>query len=116
MTEITPHNDYAAWLSELKHRIQSAQQRAALSVNRELVVLYWHIGLDILQRQQAQQGLAVLTQGGKAIARAKIFNLQTIAFQIGLTVFMLSFMGLTLGQIAARARYDVWRPGAIGVA
>ena len=54
MSEITPHNDYAAWLSELKHRIQSAQQRATLSVNRELVVLYWHIGRDILQRQQAQ--------------------------------------------------------------
>ena len=54
MSEITPHNDYAAWLSELKHRIQSAQQHAAMSVNRELVVLYWHIGRDILQRQQAQ--------------------------------------------------------------
>ena len=32
MSEITPHTDYAAWLSELKHRMQSAQQRVALSV------------------------------------------------------------------------------------
>ncbi len=43
--------DYAAWLSELKTRIHSAQQRAALAVNRELVLLYWQIGQDILQRQ-----------------------------------------------------------------
>ncbi len=32
MSEITPHTDSAAWLSELKHRMQSAQQRVALSV------------------------------------------------------------------------------------
>jgi predicted nuclease of restriction endonuclease-like (RecB) superfamily len=46
---------YAAWLAELKARIHSAQQRAALAVNRELVLLYWQIGQDILARQ-AQQG------------------------------------------------------------
>ncbi len=46
---------YADWLSELKARIHAAQQRAALAVNRELVLLYWQIGGDILARQ-AQQG------------------------------------------------------------
>ncbi|MBF0192835.1 MAG: DUF1016 family protein [Magnetococcales bacterium] len=43
--------DYAPWLAELKGRIHSAQQRAALAVNRELVLLYWQIGRDILARQ-----------------------------------------------------------------
>jgi predicted nuclease of restriction endonuclease-like (RecB) superfamily len=43
--------DYAAWLAELKTRIHSAQQRASLAVNRELVLLYWQIGQDILGRQ-----------------------------------------------------------------
>ena len=43
--------DYRSWLTSLKHRIQSAQQRAALAVNRELVLLYWQIGRDILARQ-----------------------------------------------------------------
>lgn len=43
--------DYADWLVELKTRIHSAQQRAALAVNRELVMLYWQIGRDILERQ-----------------------------------------------------------------
>jgi len=43
--------DYADWLVELKVRIHTAQQRAALAVNRELVLLYWQIGRDILDRQ-----------------------------------------------------------------
>ena len=32
---------YAALLASIKERIQSAQVRAALAVNRELVLLYW---------------------------------------------------------------------------
>ena len=45
---------YADWLADLKTRIHSAQQRATLAVNRELVLLYWQIGRDILARQAAQ--------------------------------------------------------------
>lgn len=45
---------YADWLTELKSRIYTAQQRATLAVNRELVLLYWQIGRDILARQTAQ--------------------------------------------------------------
>ena len=52
MPELTPlPADYATWLMELKTRIHSAQQRATLAVNRELVLLYWQIGRDILDRQ-----------------------------------------------------------------
>ncbi len=42
----TPHG-YVDWLTDLKTRIHSAPQRAALSVNHELVLLYWQIGRDI---------------------------------------------------------------------
>ncbi len=45
---------YPAFLTELKERIQTAQVRAALSVNRELVLLYWQIGRDILLRQDSE--------------------------------------------------------------
>lgn len=45
---------YADWLVDLKGRIHAAQQRATLAVNRELVLLYWQIGRDILERQAAQ--------------------------------------------------------------
>ncbi|MDD5279797.1 PDDEXK nuclease domain-containing protein [Acidithiobacillus sp.] len=49
-----PPAGYADWLAELKARIHRAQQRATLAVNRELVLLYWQIGQDILTRQAAQ--------------------------------------------------------------
>jgi len=47
---LLPHG-YDAFLKDLKERIRSAQTRAALAVNRELVLLYWGIGTDILTRQ-----------------------------------------------------------------
>jgi predicted nuclease of restriction endonuclease-like (RecB) superfamily len=59
----TPPEGYGDWLADLKGRIHNAQQRATLSVNRELVLLYWQIGNDILTRQ-AQQGW-----GAKVIER-----------------------------------------------
>ncbi|WP_341739966.1 PDDEXK nuclease domain-containing protein [Microcoleus sp. CAWBG640] len=46
--------DYHDFLRELKGRILQAKVRAILSVNRELVLLYWQIGRDILNRQQQQ--------------------------------------------------------------
>ncbi|QAU24807.1 DUF1016 domain-containing protein [Dyella sp. M7H15-1] len=46
-----PPAGYTVWLAELKTRIHNAQQRATLAVNRELVLLYWQIGRDILERQ-----------------------------------------------------------------
>lgn len=45
---------YTDWLAELKQRIHTAQQRASLRVNQELVSLYWQIGQDILTRQNEQ--------------------------------------------------------------
>ena len=45
-----PPAGYADWLADLKGRIHTAQQRATLAVNRELVLLYWQIGQDILAR------------------------------------------------------------------
>lgn len=55
-----PSPDYTAWLADLKTRVEQARQRALLSVNRELVTLYWQIGRDILQRQQQGWGARVI--------------------------------------------------------
>jgi predicted nuclease of restriction endonuclease-like (RecB) superfamily len=41
-------------LAAIKERIQAAQVRASLAVNRELVLLYWGIGREILARQNAE--------------------------------------------------------------
>jgi predicted nuclease of restriction endonuclease-like (RecB) superfamily len=53
-TDLT-QSGYLTWLEELKARIHHAQQKAALAINTELIVLYWQIGNDILARQ-SQRG------------------------------------------------------------
>ena len=45
---------YDDLLHDLKERIRAAQVRAAMAVNRELVLLYWQTGRDILERQRQQ--------------------------------------------------------------
>jgi len=45
---------YLNWIKDLKERIRQAQLRAGLSVNRELTLLYWEMGRDIIEKQQAQ--------------------------------------------------------------
>ena len=52
--KIETFHDYEDFLRDLKERIRTAQVRAALAVNREMVLLYWQIGCDILSRQQQQ--------------------------------------------------------------
>jgi uncharacterized protein DUF1016 len=42
----TAPDNYPAFLAELKQRIRGARLTAALSVNKELVLLYWSIGRD----------------------------------------------------------------------
>ena len=46
---------YAVLLTELKARVHTAQTLAVLSVNRELIALYWKIG-DLIAQQQAKRG------------------------------------------------------------
>ena len=45
---------YAKFLSTLKHQILNARIKAALAVNQELVLLYWKIGQQILERQKKE--------------------------------------------------------------
>jgi len=60
---ITPPSDdrlaevpagYVALLEELKAQIGAARVRAALAINRELIVLYWRIGRAIVERQERE--------------------------------------------------------------
>ncbi|MBI2808100.1 MAG: DUF1016 domain-containing protein [Planctomycetes bacterium] len=46
--------DYSAFLDSLKTRVRQAQTKAALSVNRELIQLYWDIGREIVLRQEQE--------------------------------------------------------------
>jgi predicted nuclease of restriction endonuclease-like (RecB) superfamily len=46
--------DYPVLLEALKSRIRAAQVKAALAVNRELVLLYWELGQRILESQKRE--------------------------------------------------------------
>ncbi|CAN5280180.1 hypothetical protein BH20VER2_BH20VER2_00910 [soil metagenome] len=62
---------YAALLTGIKERVQQARLRAHLAVNRELVVLYWQIGRDIVSRQKREGwGKAVIERLGADIQKA----------------------------------------------
>ncbi|MEQ8973317.1 MAG: PDDEXK nuclease domain-containing protein [Coleofasciculus sp. C1-SOL-03] len=62
---------YDQFLQSLKKQIRRAQVRAALAVNRELVMLYWQIGQEILSRQQQQGwGAKVISQLAKDLKKA----------------------------------------------
>lgn len=55
--------DYATLLADIKSRIRTAQVKAALAVNSELISLYWNIGRAIVQRQKDERwGKSVVEQ------------------------------------------------------
>ena len=46
------NNEFKSWLSQLKKDIRSAQVKAAIKVNTELLRLYWRMGADICEKQK----------------------------------------------------------------
>jgi len=72
MTELISNSKgYQDLLARLKKQIQTAQLRAAVAVNRELVLLYWQIGKEILSRQQLEGwGAKVIDQLGRDLRQA----------------------------------------------
>lgn len=69
MTRIS--DSYSTLLAELKQRIHSARLRTVLSVNKELILLYWSIGRDLRARQRAEGwGAKVITRLAADLRRA----------------------------------------------
>jgi predicted nuclease of restriction endonuclease-like (RecB) superfamily len=63
MSDLSADKSYHELLLELKTKIRTAQVRAMVTVNRQLVLLYWEIGQSILARQrQANWGDKILKQ------------------------------------------------------
>lgn len=53
-SSILDSKDYLAFFNEIKKDIQTSRVKAALAVNRELILLYWRIGNEILTRKKEQ--------------------------------------------------------------
>lgn len=55
--------DYQNWLNAIKQRVQSARLRVALAANRELILFYWELGAQIVEKQaQSQWGDKLIPQ------------------------------------------------------
>jgi len=83
-TELPP--GYDALLRDIKARIQTAQVRAAQSVNTELVLLYWGIGRDLSQRMQQDRW------GSQAVDQLAIDLRREIPDMRGLSLRNLRYM------------------------
>ncbi|HTJ93594.1 MAG TPA: DUF1016 N-terminal domain-containing protein, partial [Pararobbsia sp.] len=77
---------YMAFVGDLKRKIGEARHRASLSVNRELILLYWSIGRDILDRQ-AREGW-----GTKVIDRLAVDLAHAFPEMTGLSARNLKYM------------------------
>ena len=49
---ISTTKDYNSFLSKLKEEIKTSQIKASISVNKEMILLYWRIGKEILSNQE----------------------------------------------------------------
>lgn len=64
-------SDYTETLEQLKRTIHESQLRAIISVNKELVLLYWNIGRTICQKQEQDGwGSGVIERLGSDIQKA----------------------------------------------
>lgn len=63
---ITQNEGYKNWLIELKSKIQQSQIKAALAVNSQLIMLYWELGSQIVEKQEtAKWGSGFIDQLSK---------------------------------------------------
>ena len=63
-------DDYRALIEDLKSRIHAAQLKAAVTVNTQLIELYWDIGKLITERQAASHwGDDVINQISKDLTQ-----------------------------------------------
>lgn len=46
---------YKDLLGEIKKKVKSAQLKAAVAVNKELIQLYWEIGSSIIEKQKGSE-------------------------------------------------------------
>lgn len=60
---------YKQWIAELKEKVRSAQLKAAVAVNSELIELYWDLGKMITEKQTAY-GTGFLQQLSKDLSAA----------------------------------------------
>jgi predicted nuclease of restriction endonuclease-like (RecB) superfamily len=66
MTELIVNPDYKTWHLDLKSKIKQSQIKASLTVNSQLIAMYWELGKDIVKKQQTSKwGAGLIEQLSK---------------------------------------------------
>ncbi|MDR0792794.1 MAG: PDDEXK nuclease domain-containing protein, partial [Chitinophagaceae bacterium] len=66
MNEVINLSEYRDWLRSLKQQIKTGQIKAALSVNSQMIMLYWDLGKQIAEKQEkAKWGSGFIEQLSK---------------------------------------------------
>ncbi len=66
MSNLIQNQEYKSWLVGLKTTIKQRQIKAAMTVNSQLIRLYWDLGIQILEKQEhAQWGSGFIDQLSK---------------------------------------------------
>ncbi|MCL2844098.1 MAG: PDDEXK nuclease domain-containing protein [Chitinivibrionia bacterium] len=87
MLETVKNAEYRDWLHDLKTQIKTGQIKAALSVNSQMIMLYWDLGKQISEKQEkAKWGSGFIEQLSKDLreefpemtgfSRANIFRMK----------------------------------------
>lgn len=105
MSLIQRDKDYSAFLAELKSRIKSAQIKAAVSVNRELIGLYWELAEKIVEKQKTSQwGDGLLAQMSKDLQaefpNMKGFSLRNLKYMRQWYLFWADGEAIVQGTLA----------------
>ncbi len=88
MIKKTTLSPYLSFLEQLKKKVQQAQLKASLAVNKELIQLYWDIGKAIVEKQEEEGWRAQIIEklckdlqnafpGMQGFSRANIFNMRS---------------------------------------
>lgn len=78
-------SDYAEFLQAIKQQVRTAQIRALVRVNTELISLYWQIGINIIERQSKEGwGTGVMQQLSRdlhaAFPQMKGFSVRNLGY------------------------------------
>ncbi|MFH1287588.1 MAG: PDDEXK nuclease domain-containing protein [bacterium] len=67
--ELRHDQNYIKWLSAIKAKVRQAQLKAAVKVNIELLMFYWELGADIVNKQsEAKWGDGLIDQLSKDLS------------------------------------------------
>lgn len=88
-------SSYSQFIKSIKEKIRSAQLKASVAVNQQLIKLYWELGRDVVERQEKEKwGSKVIERiakdlqnefpGIEGFSRTNIFRMRAfyIAYKI----------------------------------